>query len=63
LMESASAAGELRSTVNPRRMAAMAMQTVMFIAQSSGGEDEATVHPITSDEVWDFVANGFAAQK
>lgn len=63
LMESASAAGELRSTINPRRMAAMAMQTVMFVAQSSGGTDEATVHPITSEEVWDFVANGFAAQK
>jgi AcrR family transcriptional regulator len=63
LMESASAAGELRSTVNPRRMAAMTMQTVMFIAQSSGGTDDATAHPITTDEVWDFLANGFAAQK
>ncbi|MUL68026.1 TetR family transcriptional regulator [Mycobacterium sp. CBMA 234] len=63
LMESASAAGELRATVNPRRMAAMAMQTVMFIAQSSGGPDDATTHPITTDEVWDFLANGFAAQK
>ena len=63
LMESASAAGELRETVNPRRMAAMAMQTVMFIAQSSGGADDATTHPITTDEVWDFLANGFAARK
>lgn len=63
LMESASAAGELRSTVNPRRMAAMVMQTVMFIAQSSGGTDDATAHPITPDEVWDFLANGFAASK
>ncbi|QZH60174.1 TetR/AcrR family transcriptional regulator [Mycolicibacterium farcinogenes] len=61
LMEEASAAGQLRTGINPRRMAAMTMQTVMFVAQSSGGADEASVHPITADEVWDFVANGFAA--
>ncbi|WP_076190462.1 TetR/AcrR family transcriptional regulator [Mycobacterium sp. GA-1841] len=61
LMEEASEAGQLRSGINPRRMAAMTMQTVMFVAQSSGGTDEASIHPITADEVWDFVANGFAA--
>ncbi|MDF3339626.1 TetR/AcrR family transcriptional regulator [Mycolicibacterium septicum] len=61
LMEEASEAGQLRTGINPRRMAAMTMQTVMFVAQSSGGTDEASVHPITADEVWDFVANGFAA--
>ena len=61
LMEEASEAGQLRAGINPRRMAAMTMQTVMFVAQSSGGTDEASVHPITADEVWDFVANGFAA--
>ncbi|CRZ13263.1 TetR family transcriptional regulator [Mycolicibacterium neworleansense] len=61
LMEEASEAGQLRPGINPRRMAAMTMQTVMFVAQSSGGADEASVHPITADEVWDFVANGFAA--
>ncbi|UNC01593.1 TetR/AcrR family transcriptional regulator [Mycolicibacterium boenickei] len=61
LMEEASEAGQLRPGINPRRMAAMTMQTVMFVAQSSGGTDEASVHPITADEVWDFVANGFAA--
>src|SRR6185437_12680568 len=59
LMEAASDAGELRTGVNPKRMAAMTMQTVMFIAQSSGGSDEATVHPITADEVWDFCSRGF----
>src|ERR1700760_1722306 len=59
LMESASEAGELRDGVNPKRMAAMTMQTVMFIAQSSGGADDATVHPITADEVWDFCSRGF----
>ncbi len=59
LMEAASEAGELRTGINPKRMAAMTMQTVMSIAQSSGGSDEATVHPITADEVWDFCSRGF----
>ena len=59
LMEAASDAGKLRADVNAKRMAAMTMQTVMFIAQSSGGPDDATVHPITADEVWDFCSHGF----
>jgi len=59
LMEDASAAGELRPDVNPRRMAAMTMQTVMFVAQSSGEADCSASHPITADEVWDFCAYGF----
>jgi hypothetical protein len=42
-------------------MAAMTMQTVMFVAQSSSEADEATTHPITADEVWDFCSHGFAA--
>ena len=61
LMEEAFDAGTLRTGVNPRRMAAMTMQTVMFVAQSSGSDD-ATNKPITSQEVWDFVAHGFAAE-
>lgn len=61
LMEEASDAGQLRSGINPRRMAAMTMQTVMFVAQSSGGNDDASINPITADEVWDFCASGFAA--
>ncbi len=61
LMEQASAAGQLRDSINPKRMAAMTMQTVMFVAQSSGTDEDGTVHPITADEVWDFCANGFAA--
>ncbi|MCV7187911.1 TetR/AcrR family transcriptional regulator [Mycolicibacterium thermoresistibile] len=61
LMEEAAAAGKLREGINPKRMAAMTMQTVMFVAQSSGGTGDGTVHPITADEVWDFVAHGFAA--
>jgi AcrR family transcriptional regulator len=59
LMEAASAAGELRAGINARRTAAMTMQTVMFIAQSSGGPDDATMHPITADEAWDFCSRGF----
>jgi AcrR family transcriptional regulator len=61
LMEAASAAGQLREGINPKRMAAMTMQTVMFVAQSSGDSGDGTLHPITADEVWDFCANGFAA--
>ena len=60
LMEHASDAGVLRKDVNPKRMAAMTMQTVMFVAQSSGSDD-ATVKPISADEVWDFCARGFAS--
>ena len=58
-VSAASDAGQLRAEVNPRRVAAMTMQTVMFIAQSSGGFDDATIHPITADEVWDFCSRGF----
>ncbi|MCV7423180.1 TetR/AcrR family transcriptional regulator [Mycobacterium yunnanensis] len=61
LMEDAASAGELRSSLNPKRIAAMTMQTVMFVAQSSGSEDIATT-PISADEVWDFVSHGFAAE-
>ncbi|WP_142270970.1 TetR/AcrR family transcriptional regulator [Mycobacterium sp. AT1] len=61
LMEDAAAAGELRSSLNPKRVAAMTMQTVMFVAQSSGSEDIATT-PISADEVWDFVSHGFASE-
>lgn len=60
LMEEAADAGALRADINPKRMAAMTMQTVMFVAQSSGGTDDATIHPITAAEVWDFVAHGFS---
>ena len=39
----------------------MTMQTVMFVAQSSGSED-VRHKPISADEVWDFCAHGFAAE-
>ena len=61
LMEQAYEAGVLRATINPKRMAAMTMQTVMFVAQSSGSDD-ATIKPISADEVWEFCAHGFSAE-
>lgn len=60
LLTQAQAAGSLRPSVNPRRTAALTMQTVMFTAQSSGVPDEERTHPISADEVWDFCALGFA---
>jgi AcrR family transcriptional regulator len=61
LMAEAQAAGELRPEVSPPRMAALTMQTVMFVAQSSGGaDDDKSGHPITAEEVWDFCTKGFA---
>jgi AcrR family transcriptional regulator len=60
LMADASEAGKLRPGLDPKRLAMMTMQTVMFVAQSSGSDD-ATVTPIAAHDVWDFCANGFAA--
>jgi AcrR family transcriptional regulator len=60
LMTSAEAAGQLRLKVKPRRMAALTMQTVMFVAQSSGATDDENPNPITADEAWDFCSRGFA---
>ena len=61
LMEEAGAAGQLRAGINPKRMAAMTMSTVMFVAQSSSESEDGSSHPLTADEVWDFCAQGFAA--
>jgi AcrR family transcriptional regulator len=61
LLSEASATGELRAGVNPRRAAALTMQTVMFVAQSAVVSDEDDLPVVTSDEVWDFCAHGFAA--
>ncbi|WP_425301595.1 TetR/AcrR family transcriptional regulator [Nocardia wallacei] len=60
LMEQAAQAGEVRTGLDSHRTAAMVMQTVMFTAQSSGGSDEQTQHPLTATEVWNFCAHGFA---
>jgi AcrR family transcriptional regulator len=50
---------KLRPGASPRRLAALTMQTVMFVAQSGGAADEETSHPITADEIWNFCARGF----
>ena len=60
LMTQAEAAGELRPGTRPRRAAALTMQTVMFIAQSSEIPEDEDGHPLSADEVWDFCAKGFA---
>jgi AcrR family transcriptional regulator len=62
LLTEVEAAGELRSSTKPRRAAALTMQTVMFIAQSNGVPQDETGHPISADEVWDFIAHGIAAE-
>ncbi|MEO6794603.1 MAG: TetR/AcrR family transcriptional regulator, partial [Mycobacterium sp.] len=61
LMEAADEAGELRPITNVKRMAAMTMQTVMFVAQSSAASDDPDTHSITAEEVWDFCAHGLAS--
>ena len=60
LMEQAGVAGELRPAIKPRRAAALTMQTIMFIAQSSEAPDDEGAHPLSAEEVWDFCARGFA---
>lgn len=57
LMTELEEAGLLRPGFEPRRAAALTMQTVMFNAQSSG---QAEAHPITADEIWEFCTEGFA---
>lgn len=59
LMTEVQAAKQLRDGTSPRRMAALTMQTVMFVAQSGGAADEETAHPITAEEIWDFCSQGF----
>ncbi|MEH3129656.1 MAG: TetR/AcrR family transcriptional regulator [Mycolicibacterium neoaurum] len=56
LMADAATAGRLRPSVDPRRIAVIAMQTVMTVAQSGdGGIGDDAISP---DEIWDFIANG-----
>ena len=58
LMADAADAGRVKSTIGIRRLAAMTMQTVMFIAQSSEPESSDS-HPISADEVLEFCSQGF----
>ncbi len=62
LITGAEAAGELRSGLTPRRLAALTMQTVMFNAQSSGPVDAEGINPLSAEEVWEFCSHGFAAR-
>jgi AcrR family transcriptional regulator len=59
LMAQAEAGGDLRPGTRPRRAAALTMQTVMFIAQSSEIPEDENGHPLSADEVWDFCTKGF----
>ena len=61
LLTEAAEAGRLRSGVDPRRAAALTMQTVMFVAQSAVVADDEDLPVLSADEVWDFCANGFAS--
>jgi AcrR family transcriptional regulator len=63
LMTEAQAAGQLRPDAAPHRTAALTMQTVMFIAQSSGPSEEENASPLSAAEVWDFCAHGFARSR
>ena len=58
LMSDAADADRIDTTIGVRRLAAMTMQTVMFIAQSSSPE-ALDAHPIEADEVWEFCSKGF----
>lgn len=62
LMTEAAEVDLLRSDVNPRRMAAMVMQTVMFTAQSNGSTDDETANPISAEEIWEFCSYGFSGK-
>jgi AcrR family transcriptional regulator len=66
-------AGRLRSGAEPRRVAALAMATVMFTAHTSRAPDpgspaadanaDGSVRPVSADEIWDFVAHGITAAR
>ena len=59
----AAAAGHLRPGTEPRRAAALTMETVMFVAQSSGAPPDADngTRPVTAEEIWDFCARGITS--
>jgi len=71
LTTTASDAGQLRPGTEPRRAAALTMETTMFVAQASGApagasadpdtETNGVAHPVTADEIWDFVAHGITS--
>jgi AcrR family transcriptional regulator len=65
LTATAHQAGCLRPGTEPRRAAALTMETTMFVAQTSGSatpDDDAPgaadPRPVTADEIWDFISHG-----
>lgn len=58
LLSDAQDAGQVRSDIKPRRVAALTMQTVMYNAQASITSDDDLSKPINADDVWDFCAKG-----
>jgi AcrR family transcriptional regulator len=60
LTAAAAAAGELRPGLQPARAAALTMETVMFVANSSGapGPAGSDREPISAEEIWDFCSRG-----
>ena len=61
MVSRAEAAGLTRADTRPRRVAAMVMQTAMFLAQASGVSEDENSHPLTAEEVWRFCLAGFGA--
>ena len=66
LTATAADAGHLRAGTEPRRAAALTMETTMFVAQTNGSGDgddgDTTARPVTADEIWDFISHGIAKQ-
>jgi AcrR family transcriptional regulator len=66
LTATAADAGQLRHGTEPRRVAALTMETVMFTAQSSGAPDlddgsdgsGSASRPVSASEIWEFIAHG-----
>ncbi|MFF0490074.1 TetR/AcrR family transcriptional regulator [Nocardia sp. NPDC003482] len=56
LLTEAERAGALPPGANPRRLAAITMQAVMYIARPTAADDDAD--PITAADVWAFCSRG-----
>lgn len=64
LTSAAAEDGQLRRGMEPRRAAALTLETVLVVAQSGGNpaaDDDGAARPVTADEVWDFCAHGIVS--
>ena len=67
LTAAAADGGQLRPGLQPRRIAALTMETVMFTAQTSGSArlsdngGGSGGRSVDADEIWDFVAHGITS--